>query len=271
METIGIYEIYNKETGRRYIGSSIEIERRFHVHKLMLNSNKHDNKYLQNAWNKHGESSFEFKIIETCSKEDRLNREQYYLDTIPKLYNLNPFAKETPKLTLEQIEYRTQKIKEHWEKHGTDKLKGKIPWNKGKTMSKEHCEKLKNSAKGRTQTKEGSEKRLKALSKKSKKVLQYDKNMNFIKKWNSAREISESLLGYSISGIHSCCNGSTKRNYYKDYIFKYEKHKAPLDSNVQKESDEFGESLSLIDKVTPSQVSNTLEKGVTTTGAVESA
>jgi len=68
-------------------------------------------------------------------------------------------------------------------------------------------------------------------------------------------------------GIRSCCNGAYKHGYYKDYIFKYTT--APLDSNIQMESDELGESLSYANNmVIPSQVSTTVDKGVTTTGEV---
>ena len=40
-------------------------------------------------------------------------------------------------------------------------------------------------------------------------VNQYDINNNFIKKWNSIREIKENL-GYSASTIYECCNGKFK-------------------------------------------------------------
>lgn len=37
----GVYQIYNKETNKRYIGSSINIERRLKEHKRNLKANRH--------------------------------------------------------------------------------------------------------------------------------------------------------------------------------------------------------------------------------------
>ena len=44
-----------------------------------MRNNKHDNQYLQNAWNKYGAESFEFIIIEECSVEDLNEREIYWI------------------------------------------------------------------------------------------------------------------------------------------------------------------------------------------------
>lgn len=51
------------------------------------------------------------------------------------------------------------------------------------------------------------------------KVLQYDKNNNFIKKWHSLREI-ETVLGYGHCNIARCCTGVYKQAY--GYHWKYE-------------------------------------------------
>ena len=49
-------------------------------------------------------------------------------------------------------------------------------------------------------------------------VLQYDKERNFIKKWDSAREI-ERCLGINNAAISHCCTGKTKTA--GGYIWKY--------------------------------------------------
>jgi group I intron endonuclease len=41
---------------------------------------------------KHGYSNFRLEILEYCSKENALNREQYYIDLYKPEYNLNPLA-----------------------------------------------------------------------------------------------------------------------------------------------------------------------------------
>ena len=81
---IGIYKIENVCNGKKYIGKSNNIESRWIHHKWLLNSNKHINKPLQNAWNKYGENNFEFSIIHTCNDDSVLPiLEKYYIS----LYN----------------------------------------------------------------------------------------------------------------------------------------------------------------------------------------
>jgi group I intron endonuclease len=77
----GIYKITCLSTGKFYIGSSTNINRRLKQHMGLLKHNKHENKYMQNAWNKHGEENFKFEIIETIRKtRELLTREQRWLD-----------------------------------------------------------------------------------------------------------------------------------------------------------------------------------------------
>mgnify|MGYP000886959842 CR=1 FL=1 len=62
----GVYQIVNKLNGHKYIGSSINIWTRWGRHLSDLRKNKHDNNYLQNAWNKYGEDNFEFGVLLFC-------------------------------------------------------------------------------------------------------------------------------------------------------------------------------------------------------------
>ena len=54
----------------------------------MLRANKHRNTHLQNSWNKYGESNFKFDIVEKCSKNDCIIREQHFIDTLKPEYNM---------------------------------------------------------------------------------------------------------------------------------------------------------------------------------------
>jgi len=76
----GIYKITCLSNFKCYIGSSKNIAVRWKNHKKSLNDNKHKNSYLQNCWNKYGEKSFIFEIIEECNVNCLLIREQYWLD-----------------------------------------------------------------------------------------------------------------------------------------------------------------------------------------------
>lgn len=82
MEIAGIYSILNRKDGKRYIGKSSNIQKRFIMHKCLLNNGNHWNNHLQRAWEKCGEQSFLFEIIVESDKD--LNRkEKYYI----KKYN----------------------------------------------------------------------------------------------------------------------------------------------------------------------------------------
>ena len=52
----GIYEIRNIITGDRYIGSSVDILKRFTTHKRFLKQGSHHSIILQNSFNKYKET-----------------------------------------------------------------------------------------------------------------------------------------------------------------------------------------------------------------------
>lgn len=65
----GVYEIRNTLNNKRYIGSSINIYRRWRDHKRMLNLSVHPNKHLQSAWNKYGEKHKDGNFIAEYSSQ----------------------------------------------------------------------------------------------------------------------------------------------------------------------------------------------------------
>ena len=83
----GIYQIMNKRNYHMYIGSAVDFNKRWNEHKLSLRKNKHHCKYLQNAWNKDGEDSFEFSEIEFVDRRELIDKEQYYFDLLKPEYN----------------------------------------------------------------------------------------------------------------------------------------------------------------------------------------
>lgn len=88
-DKIGVYIITNVSNGHRYVGSSINIYKRLYHHIWDLQKNIHTNNYLQNAWNKYGEDSFDYGILEFCNKENQFERESFYVNTLNPEYNLN--------------------------------------------------------------------------------------------------------------------------------------------------------------------------------------
>ena len=76
--TSGIYAIVCTSTNKYYIGQAVNIKKRWATHLSTLKRNIHFNIKLQRAWNKYGESSFCFIILEECN--NLMEREQFYID-----------------------------------------------------------------------------------------------------------------------------------------------------------------------------------------------
>ncbi len=87
----GIYQIKNIINGKVYVGQSCHINRRFIEHRSSLNHGVACNKYLQRSWDKYGEQSFEFSVLEECMACDLDEREIYWINKLNALiagYNL---------------------------------------------------------------------------------------------------------------------------------------------------------------------------------------
>ena len=67
--TSGVYWIYRKP-GHVYVGSAVDIGRRWRDHRRQLDTGKHENPRLRNAWNKHGSAAFQWAILETVPREE---------------------------------------------------------------------------------------------------------------------------------------------------------------------------------------------------------
>lgn len=79
----GLYIIINKINDNFYIGKSKNLRKRKVCHLSGLRNNKHHNKHLQYAFNKYGEESFVFNVIEYIDDDELLDElEQFCLDEI---------------------------------------------------------------------------------------------------------------------------------------------------------------------------------------------
>ena len=61
--TSGVYAIRHRATGRAYIGSTVDLGRRWRLHISQLNRQK-GNKELQVDWNTFGPTAFDFQLLE---------------------------------------------------------------------------------------------------------------------------------------------------------------------------------------------------------------
>lgn len=192
--------IKNLLNDKVYIGSSINLRRRLQVHISHLQKQIHHNKHLQAAFNKYGQKSFVYCVLEICEpiKDTILFLEQKYLD-------LNP-------------EYNNATVAEN---------------NAGWHHTEEVCEKIRkaNTGKCRPLKKEHKYTPAKKLKNNNyinpdrlKPVYQYTIDGKFIKKHKSAsfagRELN--VIGTSINDV---CRG--KQNSAYGYKWSYE----PLNGN----------------------------------------
>ncbi len=77
---IGIYSICCRETGKIYIGSSVNITKRVKQHSSELGRQVHKKIYLQRAWNKYGKDSFQFNVIDLATSIDGLvEKEKFWI------------------------------------------------------------------------------------------------------------------------------------------------------------------------------------------------
>lgn len=207
--TTGVYKITNIHNNKFYIGSTSEsFLKRWNHHINALRRKTHKNIHLQNAFNKYGEESFKFEILETCSKELCLQREQVYLNTctIENSYNINPLATalcNTQETINKQIESKKRFYKECLEWYSKykenlvtledipDKFKIKIksyidviPWNKGRHYNSTDHLKVKHKKSDRSNCKN-------TMRDKNPVVFVYDSNMNFIDSFRSSKDLEE--------------------------------------------------------------------------------
>ena len=84
----GIYQIINLDNRKAYIGSAVNLDKRWRGHKYELRKNEHHSPYLQNAWDKYGEDAFEFNVLLRCDQDMLLFYEQLCMDNLNSEYNM---------------------------------------------------------------------------------------------------------------------------------------------------------------------------------------
>lgn len=135
----GVYQIFNIETNKRYIGSSIDVERRLKEHKRNLKANRHRNQHLQNAWNKYEEYLI-FEPLEYCEPDQCLKLEQQYIEYYNSAnrefgYNIDTQAVSAGKHLSEETKQKLSAV------------------HKGKTISSETIEKVRRANLGKKKPK----------------------------------------------------------------------------------------------------------------------
>lgn len=199
----GIYTITNLVTNHIYVGCTLQsFDIRWANHRRRLNAGTCNNVFLQRAWNKYGSGNFLFEELVLCGKETIYSEEHYWATLLNTHhrdygYNLKPTHPENLSLTSEEARL---------------KIKEKAT---GRKWSKEYKKLFRDTQLGRKHTKEHIDKAAKG---KYKPVFQFTKEGVFIKEWESAITVSNTL-NLNRNAISSCCIGRLKTS--GGFIWKY--------------------------------------------------
>lgn len=195
MDKSGIYSI-SHSGGRAYIGSAVNIRKRWNVHKHKLRKGEHHSIKLQRAWNKYGEHDFSFHVVEVVEDiEQLIEREQFHIDRIKAYgegFNMSPTAGNTlghrhTKETKEKLAKKATGRKPS--KETREKMSAALRKRKGEKRPEETCKRISEKAKGRRLSKET--KRKMSEARKGKK-----KSPEHLKK---IREASKKRIGKAMS------------------------------------------------------------------------
>ena len=141
MKISGIYQIQSRiKPERIYIGSAVNIHKRWLYHSEDLRRNNHHSKKLQRHFNKYGESDLLYSVLIGCPKEDLLKTEQFFLDSYHPYFNGSSIAGST--LGFKHSEESKEKMRKPKSLETRRKLsetkRGKLSPNKGKKFPKWH-------------------------------------------------------------------------------------------------------------------------------------
>jgi len=101
---MGIYQIKNLTNGKIFLGSTLFLDTVQNKHFFQLKMGGHPNSGLQNDWDKYGESSFEFSVVDKLKPVEDPD------------YNYNEDLKVLLELWMDKLQpygdngYHTQKI-----------------------------------------------------------------------------------------------------------------------------------------------------------------
>ena len=222
---IGIYSITNSGNGKRYIGQSIDIEKRWREHRWYLRANKHKNNHLQNAWNKYGETAFVFEVLEECEFSVINDKEVFWInhfDSTNNGYNLDSGGN------------NGKRHSEETKRKMSEAAKGEKNHNYGKTFDEAYRAKLSESNarhfKGKTHS--GEARKAMSESKKGKTVSWNKKAVMCLETksvFDSAQDANKLFSDNLSTNISDCCRGRQDTAYGFHWVF--------LDDELRAEAD----------------------------------
>lgn len=108
MKVVGVYRILHTESGRSYVGHSIDVLNRFAAHRSRLRSGTHHCVHLQRAWRTYGDDAFQFALVQECPDQaSAATLEQRLIDDeMPSGRLYNTLAVNAPLAVMREIRAR---------------------------------------------------------------------------------------------------------------------------------------------------------------------
>ena len=205
----GIYTITNTINGKRYIGSSKDIFARWIAHKGLLRRNKHQNKHLQSAWNKYGETAFEFKVVAFVMECELITTESRLISLWNTDKRHNGYNKREPStlsFTQETISKMRDSAKTYWD--NPEHRKAAADRQTGRKYSEETKSKVGIASKKRWDDKDTRA----TIICKQKEYTKTEEHRNNLSKSLKGRKLSDAhKLAISISNKGRHCSIETRR------------------------------------------------------------
>lgn len=194
----GVYQIRNLQNNHVYVGSSKNLLDRYKFHFSTLKNNKHENPYLQSAYNKYGRENFIYEIIEFCEQEQRFNVEQYWINKFygNNCYNINKDATNPPNhlgrkkgpMPEESKRKLSESLRKRYKEH-PELIKQMSLTRKGKNLGSNHVN--------------------------SKPVICLETGKIYAAISEASRD-----TGAKTTNISACCTGKNKYNHGYHWLFK---------------------------------------------------
>lgn len=243
--TIGIYSIVHLKSGKRYIGKSLNVQRRLTDHKTNLINRSYKpksvNRHLYHAVQKYGWCAFKTEVLETFDKVDELlisERELFWIDHFDATNRKKGYNLRRDSSTSMIVHTETRKrLSKAFRGVGNPNYGNK--WSDEKKQQMSDIKKAQHATGGiyndgwkKRQSVSISEMWKTNLIAKSSMALKISKikqryrfiqltvNGEVVKTWDTVKEIVAVNDGYKWQNIYSVCNGY--KPTYMGYIWKKE-------------------------------------------------